>query len=65
MNSRGLLKDDTTYVHCNTIADEEFKLMADSGGTASIAPELEMHMGHGHAAGPQAPRRRYQAEYLD
>ena len=47
MNSRGLLKDDTTYVHCNTIADEEFKLMADSGGTASIAPELEMHMGHG------------------
>jgi cytosine/adenosine deaminase-related metal-dependent hydrolase len=47
MNSRGLLRDDTTYVHCNTIADEEFKLMADSGGTASIAPELEMHMGHG------------------
>jgi 5-methylthioadenosine/S-adenosylhomocysteine deaminase len=47
MNSRGLLKDDTTYVHCNTIADEEFKLMGDSGGTASIAPELEMHMGHG------------------
>jgi 5-methylthioadenosine/S-adenosylhomocysteine deaminase len=44
MNSRGLLRDDTT---CNTIADEEFKLMADSGGTASIAPELEMHMGHG------------------
>jgi 5-methylthioadenosine/S-adenosylhomocysteine deaminase len=47
MNSRGLLKDDTTYVHCNTIGDEEFKLMADSGGTASIAPELEMQMGHG------------------
>ena len=47
MNSRGLLKNDTTYVHCNTIADEEFKLMGDSGGTASIAPELEMHMGHG------------------
>ena len=47
MNSRGLLKDDTTYVHCNTIGDEEFKLMGDTGGTASIAPELEMQMGHG------------------
>jgi cytosine/adenosine deaminase-related metal-dependent hydrolase len=47
MNSRGLLKDDTTYVHCNTIGDDEFKLMGDTGGTASIAPELEMQMGHG------------------
>ena len=47
MNARGLLKDDTTYVHCNTIGDDEFKLMADTGGTASIAPELEMQMGHG------------------
>ena len=40
-------KDDMTYVHCNTIGDDEFKLIADSGGTASIAPELEMQMGHG------------------
>ena len=47
MNARGLLKDDTTYVHCNTIGDDEFKLMGDTGGTASIAPELEMQMGHG------------------
>jgi 5-methylthioadenosine/S-adenosylhomocysteine deaminase len=44
---RGLLKDDTTYVHCNTIGDDEFKLIADSGGTGSIAPEVEMQMGHG------------------
>ncbi len=47
MNGRGMLKDDTTYVHCNTIGDEEFRLMGDTGGTASIAPELEMQMGHG------------------
>src|SRR6185436_4553710 len=26
---------------------EEFKLIGESGGTASIAPELEMQMGHG------------------
>jgi 5-methylthioadenosine/S-adenosylhomocysteine deaminase len=45
--SRGLLKDDTTYVHCNTIGDDEFKLISDSGGSGSIAPEVEMQMGHG------------------
>ena len=47
LNSRDLLRDDTTYVHCNTIGDDEFKLIADSGGTGSIAPEVEMQMGHG------------------
>ena len=47
MNDRGLLGDDTTYVHCNTIGDEEFRLIADTGGTTSISPELEMQMGHG------------------
>jgi hypothetical protein len=36
-----------TYVHCNTIGDEEFRLIADTGGTTSISPELEMQMGHG------------------
>ncbi|HET7714789.1 MAG TPA: amidohydrolase family protein [Bauldia sp.] len=47
MNGRGLLGDDMTYVHCNTIGDEEFRLIADTGGTTSISPELEMQMGHG------------------
>jgi cytosine/adenosine deaminase-related metal-dependent hydrolase len=47
MNSRKMLGPDVTYVHTNTIGDEEFKLIGSTGGTASIAPELEMHMGHG------------------
>jgi cytosine/adenosine deaminase-related metal-dependent hydrolase len=47
MNGRKLLDDDMTYVHCNTIGDEELRLIADTGGTTSIAPELEMQMGHG------------------
>ncbi len=47
MNSRNMLGPDVTYVHTNTIADEEFGLIGSSGGSASIAPELEMHMGHG------------------
>ncbi|MDR3375247.1 MAG: amidohydrolase family protein [Ancalomicrobiaceae bacterium] len=50
LNNRGLLADDTTYVHCTTLHDDDFRLMADTGGKASISPELEMHMGHGFPA---------------
>lgn len=46
----GLLSDRTTYVHCNTLADEELKIIADSGGSASVAPDVEMQMGHGYPA---------------
>jgi 5-methylthioadenosine/S-adenosylhomocysteine deaminase len=48
--SRDLLGPDTTYVHCNSLADNELRLIADSGGTVSISPEVEMHMGHGYPA---------------
>jgi len=47
LHERGLLAADTTYVHCNTLADDELKLIADTGGTASLAPEVELNMGHG------------------
>lgn len=50
LRSRGLLGADTTYVHCNSLTDDELKLIADSGGTVSISPEVEMHMGHGYPA---------------
>ena len=50
MNARGLLGDDITFVHCNMLADEEIQLMADTGATASISPEVELHMGHGWLA---------------
>jgi cytosine/adenosine deaminase-related metal-dependent hydrolase len=43
----GLLSDRTTYVHCNTLSDEELNMIAASGGTASVAPDVEMQMGHG------------------
>jgi cytosine/adenosine deaminase-related metal-dependent hydrolase len=43
----GLLGPDTTYIHCNYLSDEEFRLIADSGGKISIAPTVEMYMGHG------------------
>jgi len=47
LNTLGLLGPDTTYIHCNYLSDEEFQLIADSGGKVSIAPSVEMVMGHG------------------
>ena len=43
----GLLGPDITYVHCNRMLDQEFKIMADTGGHISIAGPIEMTMGHG------------------
>jgi 5-methylthioadenosine/S-adenosylhomocysteine deaminase len=42
-----LLGSDTTYIHCCYFSDEEWRLVADSGGTISIAPQVEAQMGHG------------------
>jgi cytosine/adenosine deaminase-related metal-dependent hydrolase len=50
LHERGFATDRTTYVHGNMLADEEFDLIAATGGALSIAPELEMHMGHGRLA---------------
>ncbi len=44
---RGLLGPDTTYVHCNMLADAELDAIADAGGRASVSPEVEANMGHG------------------
>ncbi len=46
----GLLGDRTTYVHCCTLGDDELRMIADSGGTASVAPDVELAMGHGWPA---------------
>jgi cytosine/adenosine deaminase-related metal-dependent hydrolase/ribose/xylose/arabinose/galactoside ABC-type transport system permease subunit len=43
----GLLGDDTTYIHCTTLSDEEIQMIVDTGGTVSIAAPVEMMMGHG------------------
>jgi cytosine/adenosine deaminase-related metal-dependent hydrolase len=42
-----LLGADTTYIHCCYFSDEEWRLVADSGGKISIAPQVEAQMGHG------------------
>jgi cytosine/adenosine deaminase-related metal-dependent hydrolase len=47
---RGLLGPDTTYVHCNLLADDELDAIAAAGGRAAVAPEVEANMGHGPPA---------------
>ncbi|WP_328437266.1 amidohydrolase family protein [Streptomyces sp. NBC_00444] len=47
LHDLGLLGADTTYVHCCYFSEEEWQLVADSGGTVSIAPQVEVQMGHG------------------
>lgn len=43
----GLLGDHLTFGHCNQLSDEEMRLMAAHGVTATVTPEDECHMGHG------------------
>ncbi len=47
MGEAGLLKADTTYIHCTTLNDTEIKMIVDTGGTISISAPVEMMMGHG------------------
>ena len=43
----GLLGPDTTYIHCCYFSDHEWQRVADTGGTISIAAQVELQMGHG------------------
>jgi 5-methylthioadenosine/S-adenosylhomocysteine deaminase len=47
MGRAGLLGPDTTYIHCCTLSDQELQMIADTGGTVSLACPVEMQMGHG------------------
>lgn len=48
LHAAGALKSDTTYIHCCTLNDTEWKLIKDTGGTISIAGYVETLMGHGN-----------------
>ncbi|MEV6174082.1 amidohydrolase family protein [Streptomyces sp. NPDC051954] len=47
LNDLDLLGPDTTYIHCCHLSEDEWRMVADSGGTVSIAPQVETQMGHG------------------
>jgi cytosine/adenosine deaminase-related metal-dependent hydrolase len=50
LHNAGVTGPDTTYVHANRLSDAEFQIIAQTGGSISVAPEVEMHMGHGYPA---------------
>ncbi len=43
----GLLGPDITFVHCCYFSEHEWQRVADTGGTISIAAQVELQMGHG------------------
>ncbi|HEX6337165.1 MAG TPA: amidohydrolase family protein [Jiangellaceae bacterium] len=43
----GLLGPDTTYIHCCYFSDHEWQRVVDTGGTISVAAQVELQMGHG------------------
>jgi 5-methylthioadenosine/S-adenosylhomocysteine deaminase len=47
LHELGLMGADTTYIHCTDSTDEELDLISRTGGSASLAPYVEMLMGHG------------------
>src|SRR5213594_3683328 len=42
-----LMGPDVTYIHCCHLTAEEWKLIASSGGSLSLATPIEIEMGHG------------------
>ncbi|MFD0741980.1 amidohydrolase family protein [Phytohabitans flavus] len=47
LDELALLGPDTTYIHCCYFSEEEWGLVARTGGTISVAPQVEVQMGHG------------------
>jgi 5-methylthioadenosine/S-adenosylhomocysteine deaminase len=43
----GLLRPGDEYIHCTHLSDAAWRAIKDSGGRVSIAPAIEMAMGHG------------------
>jgi len=49
-----LLYPNTTYIHSSHLLDDEWQMVADSGGNVSFAPQVELQMGHGWAEAVKA-----------
>jgi cytosine/adenosine deaminase-related metal-dependent hydrolase len=47
LDKLGLLGPDINHVHANQLSDRELDLIADSGGSISLSPSVEMLMGLG------------------
>jgi cytosine/adenosine deaminase-related metal-dependent hydrolase len=47
MHDLGLMGPDVCYIHMTDLTDQEMDFIAETGGRASVAPYVEMLMGHG------------------
>ncbi len=52
----GLLYPNTTYIHASHLLEDEWLMVRDSGGNVSLAPQIELQMGHGWAPAQTAER---------
>ena len=52
----GLLYPNTTYIHSSHLLDDEWQMVRDSGGNVSLAPQIELQMGHGWAPAQTAEK---------
>jgi 5-methylthioadenosine/S-adenosylhomocysteine deaminase len=43
----GLLREGDEYIHCTQLSDAAWRLIEETGGRVSLAPPIEMAMGHG------------------
>jgi 5-methylthioadenosine/S-adenosylhomocysteine deaminase len=43
----GLLRPGDEYIHCTDLSDAAWRQIKDTGGNVSLAPPIEMAMGHG------------------
>jgi cytosine/adenosine deaminase-related metal-dependent hydrolase len=51
-----LLYPNTTYIHSSHLLEDEWHMVADSGGNVSLAPQIELQMGHGWAPAQTAAK---------
>jgi 5-methylthioadenosine/S-adenosylhomocysteine deaminase len=48
LHDLGLLGPEADFVHATNLTDDELKLIIDTGGSITVAPECECNFGHGN-----------------
>ncbi|WP_084698122.1 amidohydrolase family protein [Muricoccus aerilatus] len=56
LHEKGLLNPRISLAHANDLDEDEYKMLADAGGSTVSTPEVEMQMGHGFPAAPRMQR---------
>ncbi|MDO8485739.1 MAG: amidohydrolase family protein [Candidatus Limnocylindrales bacterium] len=56
LKDMGLLYPNTTYIHSSHLLEDEWLMVRDSGSNVSLAPQIELQMGHGWAPAQTAEK---------